>query len=170
MLVEKLLETLCNLLEGEIERQGNFLAVCNAQREAACARDLDAISARTSALEILIRESIQAQTQRHETLKPLVQHFGLSPEEQTLSHLVSATPEPWKSRLRDIQQRMQLTVEETRRAVRANAKVMRKSKRVNDTLLSALRNEHRVSRAGYCSDGSEYTTRTELPVLVDHRG
>jgi hypothetical protein len=168
--VEKLLETLCNLLEGEIERQGSFLAVCNAQREAVSVRDLDAISARTSAIEILIRESIQAQTLRQEALKPIVRHFGLSPEQQTMSHLAAVTPEPWRSRLKDLQQRMQLTVEETRRAVRANAKVVRNSKRVNDCLIAALRNERQAPRTGYCSNGSEYAACTEQPVLVDRRG
>lgn len=168
--MEKLLETLCDLLDDEIERQGNVLAVCNAQREAVFVRDLDAISARTEALSTLIRDSIQAQTKRHETLKPIVEHFGLPPQEQTMTHLVAVTPEPWKTRLRDIQVRMQQTIEETRRAVRANAKVMRRSKRINDSLIDALRNEHQKSRTGYNSSGSDYATRTEQPVLVDHRG
>jgi len=65
---------------------------------------------------------------------------------------------------------MQQTIEETRRAVRANAKVMRRSKRINDSLIDALRNEHQNSRTSYNSSGSDYATRTEQPVLVDHRG
>ncbi len=168
--MNELFETLCDLLDDEVERQENVLTVCNAQREAVIARDLDAIAARTGALEVLIRDSIQAQTERHKILRPIVEHFGLEPEQQTMTHLIEVTPEPWKTRLADLQTRMRSTVEKTRLAVRANAKVARRSKRMTDDLIRALRHEHRHQQNGYCEHGTEEAAGTGTPVLMDRRG
>jgi hypothetical protein len=168
--VDTLLSTLCDLLDDEVERQENVLAVCNAQRDAVLARDLDALAARTSALELLIRESIHAQAKRHETLRPIVEHFGLEPNRQTMTHLIEVSPEPWKTRLHDIQVRMRLTVDKTRAAVRVNAKVTRQSKRMTDGLIRALRQEHQRNQGGYTDLGAENAGRIGSPVLMDQRG
>lgn len=168
--MDALMDTLCDLLDDEVERQENVLAVCNAQRDAVFARDLDALSARTSALEILIRESIQAQSKRIETLKPIVDHFGLQPEHQTMTNLIDVSPEPWKSRLQELQQRLRETVERIRVAVRANAKVTRQSKRVTDDLIRALRQEHQHHQQGYSDRGTAPAGQGGNPVLMDQRG
>lgn len=169
--MEMLMNSLCDLLDDEVERQENVLAVCNAQREAVFARDLDALAARTSALEALIRESIQAQTKRIETLRPIVDHFGLEPERQTMTHLIEVSPEPWKSRLQDLQHRLRKTVERIRVAVRVNAKATRRSKKVTDDLIRVLRQEHQHHQSGYSDSGAEETTQAgSRPVLMDQRG
>lgn len=168
--MDALMDSLCEQLDDEVERQQNVLAVCTAQREAVFARDLDALSSRTSALEILIRESIQAQTKRIETLRPIVDHFGLSPDRQTMTHLIEASPEPWKSRLQDVQHRLRDTVERIRVAVRANARVTRQSKKVTDDLIRALRQEHHHYQHGYSDRGAEQSARGGEPVLMDQRG
>lgn len=168
--MDQLLNTLCNLLDDEVERQENVLAVCNAQRDAVLARDLDSLAARTSALELLIRESITAQAKRHDTLRPIVDRFGLEPGRQTMTHLIEAAPEPWKTRLHGLQKRMRETVEKTRVAVRANAKVTRRSKRMTDGLIRALRQEHQRYQDEYTALGAEKSSRSGNPVLMDQRG
>ena len=57
--MEDQLLRLCSLLDDEIERQDNLLAIGRAQKDALLAQDLASMQARTAAMEAVARESAQ---------------------------------------------------------------------------------------------------------------
>jgi hypothetical protein len=97
--LNEVLQRLCEQLEEEIERQENVQAVCRAQQEAVLTRDLAVMEARTEALGILLRESVQAQQERLELVHALAEHYAIGDTRRALSGLIGAVSDPWKSRL-----------------------------------------------------------------------
>lgn len=168
MIVDDLFEKLCGGLEDEIERQETVLAVCRAQIDAIGARDLNALEARTAALDILVREAAHAQAVRAGVIAKVAVQLDMPPDRRTLAALVGAAPRPWGSRLRHIQARLRNTMEETRRVVRLNARTIRRSLDFNQRLLAciALGPQH---HAAYGERGPA-TAVTGDPAMIDQRG
>jgi hypothetical protein len=136
--MDDVLARLCRVLDEELERQENVLAVCHAQYEAARAHKIEPLNAKTTALELLIRDAVRAQNARISLFRRLVDAYGIPPEKQTMSGLIAVTPEPWSARLREFQNRMRNVVDEIKVTVRANAALLRASKRTVDQLLKPL--------------------------------
>lgn len=147
------LSALCSLLEDELERQYCVLETVKAQGLAARAQNLPELDKRTAALSLLMHESLRSEQERLRLLRPIVQHFGLSGTEQTLSNLVQATPEPWKSRLGEFQHALKRTVAASRDQIHRNATVMRTTlKRVDNAMESVFPDEN---RGRYTSGGTD---------------
>lgn len=136
--MDDLFDKLCGGLEDEIERQETVLAVCRAQIDAIGARDVNALEARTAALDILVRDAAHAQAARTSAVARIAVQLALPPERRTLAALIAAAPETWGARLRDIQARLHRCMAETRRAVRLNARTIRRSLDFNQRLLACI--------------------------------
>lgn len=162
------LQKLCELLEDELERQENVLAVCIAQGEAARARDIELLEARATALTRLIEDAVKAEPLRLQLVHEVVQSYGLQPEQQTLSGLIAAAPEPWSGRLALFQQRIREVLGQIRVKVRENNALVRRSlNRVNKTL-NALMPPERGRAPLYTASGSHGLSSG--PGFLDSRG
>lgn len=128
--VDALLSELCELFDDELERQTNVLAACRAQGDAARLQDTEEMERRTHALTLLLEEAMQAERRRIQILKRLVGELGLPAERQTLTKLISATPEPWRKRMREFQTAIRRVLAQTQEAVHANSRRMNHSLRV----------------------------------------
>jgi hypothetical protein len=100
-----LYEALCFLLEDALERQGNILAICRAQGEAARLHDLECLEARTAALGPLLEEAVEAEQLRVRLMQQLAEQYGFSHVPQSMSELIECSEEPWASRIRYLQGR-----------------------------------------------------------------
>jgi len=166
--MEKTLDRLCAHFEDELERQENVLALCNAQAEAARARDIECLEAKTAALSVLIQDAIDAERERLALVREIVDAYGLPVEQQTLSGLVATVPEPWKTRLADFQLRIRAVLEETRGVVRQNMPVLRRSLNVANEALSALHGQPDAGR--YDGQGENREGALAGPNVIDRRG
>jgi hypothetical protein len=166
--VNDLLEKLCGDLEDEIERQEIFLAICRSQLDAIGARDLNAFEARTSALDILVREAAHAQAARAGVIAKVAVQLDLPPAKRTLGGLIESVPAPWSARLRDIQERLLRAIEATRRIVRLNSRTIRRSLDFSQGLLSCIATGPNMQPA-YGDRGTAPGLAGE-PAVIDQRG
>lgn len=167
--MDKLFQNVIDALDAELERQENVLAVCRAQQAALLTQDTEYVEAKNEALQLIIRETAEAEAARHEAVGSLVEALGLPIERQTMTGLIGASPEPWTTRLREMQVRLQTTLVETRRVVRNNARIARRSLRVVNQCLDTV---HQVQSTvdGYDGKGETAADRREAPSLIDQKG
>ncbi|MBN2307530.1 MAG: flagellar protein FlgN [Candidatus Hydrogenedentes bacterium] len=168
--VYETLDTFCAVLDEELERQATVLAVSKAQREAITARDFESIEARTIALEALIREAVQSEAERQCVLRKVVEHFDLPDERHTMSDLIEVVPEPYQSRLRDLQSELRRVMAEAREVVRANRRILQQSLRVVEQCVKALQQCDESVGARYDATGGERSRRSAGPALIDQKG
>ena len=139
-------------------------------KEAIQQRNMEHLQDKTAALEILIREAKEAEAERMCVLRQVVEHLELPPERQTMTELIGVAPEPWSSRLRDFQQRIRETVNETHALVRGNRRVLRHSLRVVDQCVNALQHCSEANAGDYTASGDENRPRQGAPALLDQKG
>ncbi|HPX40089.1 MAG TPA: hypothetical protein PLF51_06605, partial [Candidatus Hydrogenedentes bacterium] len=60
-----LLDRLCDALDAELLRQETVLAICRRKRDAIRALDVAPLEAHTAALEAVLRETFEAEAERH---------------------------------------------------------------------------------------------------------
>ena len=163
------LEALCYLLDDELERQENILAICRAQVEAARRHDIEVLEARTAALIPLLQEAAQAEVLRSRLLAQIGMQAGLSSRNPSLSELIVTAEEPWTSRLHCLQERLGTTLCETKEAVRDNAGVLRSSLHVISQTLKTLEQCASPGPA-YTAAGAEPVGGDLRPTVIDRRG
>lgn len=157
------LAALCDLLEDELERQHNVLETVKAQGLAARAQNLAELDKRTAALSLLMHESLRSEQERLRLLRPVVECFGLTGTEQTLSNLVAAAPEPWKTRLGEFQQALKRTVAASREQIHRNATVMRTTLKRVDTAMDSVFPDQNGPR--YTSGGTDVRNERAATML-----
>lgn len=167
---EDLLETLCDIFADELERQENVLSICRSQGEAAQAHDHEYLENRTQSLVVLLDDANKAQHTRIKVLAEVVAMFNLPPEEQSLSHLVTVAPEPWRRRLSDFQRSIRGTLNETKEVVRTNASLMRRNLRVIDQTLEVVKGDAGPKVKSYNPDGKERKEQLADAALIDTQG
>ena len=162
------IEKLCEDLDDEVERQEMLLAVCRAQLEALNTRDLAAMEARTAALDILVRETAHAAVKRAGVIAIVARDMELHPEQRTLSGLIGELTSPWRERIQHAQGRLQRVLHETRRIVRMNAHMLRRSLDFNQRLLACVALGPNPDPA--YSERGAFAAIAETPALIDQRG
>jgi flagellar FlgN protein len=168
--METILDELCGVLEDELERQENVLAVCRAQGEAAKARDVEYMEAKAAALCVLIRETVNAEQKRLRLVRLVVDEYDLPEEEQTMSGLVATVPEPWKSRMGDTQARIQKILSEVRDVVQENNRVIRRCLNIVNGSLEELGQRVPGDSGNYDALGGERQSSSAGSALLDQRG
>lgn len=167
--MRNVLDRLCDLLDEELERQELVLAVTRSQEEAIMARDIGCIQQKTAALEGLIRDAAQAEKDRKALMETVAQEYGLAPEKQSMSGLISVAPGPWADRLRHFQKELRGVLEQTRRAVHANRRTLRQSQRIVQQCIRSL--QPGTSPPGdYTATGADSPLANRQPALIDQRG
>jgi hypothetical protein len=167
--MDELLERLCAILDRELERQENVQGLCEAQQAAIRARCLPDIEARTAALQLLIKNAVQDELERHRVLHRLVALLELPAERQTLSDIICAVPEPWKARLQYYQARLQSVMHDTRHTVRDTSMVLRRSLRAVNQCLQVFQ-EAGAWPPPYTEHGHEGPAARRPAVLINERG
>lgn len=168
--IEELLDSLCEHFDDELERQQNVLAVCRAMGQGARAQDHEYLEAKTAALHVLLRQAMSAEQVRLALVQEIVNHYGLPEERQTLSGLIAVVPAPWQSRMQEFQLLMRATLETTRRLVRENNRVLRRSLQVVNQTLAAMALCEPGSASAYNDAGGDAIRSQPMPALVDQRG
>lgn len=164
-----LFEQLCNLLDDEIERQENVLAVCKAQSQAVQTRDLEYLEAKTAALLALVQEVALAAGDRAKVLQAIMKEYELTSACPSLSDVVAAAPEPWRKRLADSHRRLRAVLNETRPIVLANASSLRSALRAMGDSLSILESAPEQG-AGYDATGMGPAVGAGRASMIDQRG
>ncbi len=168
--MEETLEALCEVLDAELDRQQRVRDIVAAQHQAIRARDAEQLEAQTADLRAVIEETLNAEQRRVALLEPLVNYFGLAAEDQTLSGLIAASPEPWKSRMRRFQQQMQEVMEESRSQVRENNQLLRFSLKWTNTFLGVVEQWFGSGPADYDARGGQPPWTQQRPAVIDQRG
>ena len=168
--IGSLLDALCDYFDDELERQQNVLVVCRALGQAARAQDTEYMEAKTEALQLLLRDAVEAEKKRLELVSEVVDWYQLPREQQTLSGLIAQVPMPWEQRMREFQVLMRATLESTRRLVRENNQVMRRSLSVLNQTLSAMALCQPASQGNYNEQGGGTARMKSTPTLIDQRG
>lgn len=168
--MEKTLDTLCDLLEDELERQQNVLALCVAQGQAARTHDLEYLEAKTAALGALIQEAVKAERERLHLVRQVVEDFQLPRAQQTLSDLIAAVPDPWKTRLCEFQGGIRAILAETSQVVRENNRIMRRSLHVVDEALNLMVDCVPAASAAYDARGAEPVRSHREPHVINQQG
>jgi hypothetical protein len=168
--IDELLERLCEHFDDELERQQNVLMVCRALGQAARVQDHEYLEAKTAALHVLLRQAMSAEQVRLALVRQVVDHYALPEERQTLSSLIVVVPEPWHQRMQEFQVLMRATLETTRRLVRDNNRVLRRSLHVVNQTLAAMALCEPGGSGAYDGTGGEVVRTHSAPALVDQRG
>jgi len=168
--IEQLLDMLCEHFDDELERQQNVLVVCRALGRGARTNDHEYMEAKTAALHVLLRQAMAAEQVRLALVRGVVDHFQLEESDQTLSGLIAAAPEPWRQRMQEFQVLMRATLESTRRLVRENSRVLRRSLYVVNQTLAAMALCEPEPAGAYNGQGGESARAHAAPALVDQRG
>lgn len=164
------LDTLCSVLDDELERQGTVLAVLEAQQQAIRVQAVEELEARTEALGELIREAVQAEAERQCVLRQVVEHFDLPEERQTMTDLIAVAPEPWRSRMRDFQTQIREIVKKTQEVTRTNRRVLRHSLQVVDRCIDTLHQCQTAVGPDYDASGHGPHVKVRGPALLDQKG
>ena len=168
--INHLLDQLCDHFDEELERQQNVLVVCRALGRGARAHDYEYLEAKTGALNVLLRQAITAEQKRLTLVHRVVEYYHLAEADQTLSGLIRVVPEPWRLRMQEFQVLMRATLESTRRLVRENNRVMRRSLQVLNDTLSALALCEPNTPGNYTDQGAQQNRHRVAPALIDQRG
>lgn len=168
--IEDLLNHLCEHFDDELERQQNVLVVCRAMGQGARAQDHEYLEAKTAALHVLLRQAVSAEQVRLTLVQAVVDHYQIPAQRQTLSGLIASVPEPWQQRMQEFQVLMRATLESTRRLVRENNRVLRRSLYVVNQTLAAMALCEPGGTAAYDGSGGEVVRIQGIPALVDQRG
>ena len=131
-------DRLLNMLEDEVERQENVLAVCMAQAEALKTNDLEYLEAKTAALVALIQDAAQSARERSVVVQAILAEAGLAVDGTVrFSCVLAASPEPCRGRLAETHGRLRAVLNETRPAAFSNALTLRTALRTMNGTLAA---------------------------------
>ena len=164
------LDAPCEHFDDELERQQNVLVVCRAIGQAARSQDLEYLEAKTEALRVLLGEAMEAEQVRLDLVADVVDFYQLPEDQQTLSGLITQVPMPWQQRMREFQVLMRATLESTRRLVRDNNHVLRRSLGIVTQTLATLSMCQPESQGQYNHQGGDATRMKSRPALIDQRG
>lgn len=152
--MEAALDSLCRVLEEELERQELVLRLCIAQEEAVQRRDHVMLTRRTEALNAVLQEVALAQPARIAAAREVVAALGLSEGDASLGNIIALAPAPYARRLAEAQAALKTTMQESSGVTRRNARVLRRMLAKTNGTLSAIYGPDRVE-GGYNTSGQQ---------------
>ncbi len=167
---ELALERCCAALESEIARQDRVLEICQVQGRAARLRDVDGLESATRDLAASMEGVLRAEAERMAAVMDAARGLGLAPDDLRLSRLIARAPDPWRTRLQDIQRRLKTVVGVTQRVVEANGRYLREGARTAERLLGEVIGEEPASPNRYDRDGRTPSARTPGAALLNVAG
>jgi hypothetical protein len=166
---DQALERCCAVLEAEISRQDRVLALCQEQGRAARLHDIDALEAASRALADTMNSVLRAEATRVAAVMDAARGLGITPEHLRLSSLIGHAPDPWRSRLADLQRRLRTVVGVTQSVVEANGRFLRDGARTAERLLAEVLGEEMVPNA-YDREGRSPARKPQLNALLNVAG
>lgn len=163
------LEKLCGVFEDELERQENVLRLCLLQEEAVMQRNPARLTTHTEALNFLLNEVAAAEGERLRIAREAVEALGLKEGKQSLSGVIAHAPEPWRTRLAEIQAQLKTVMGEASVVVRRNNRLMRRMLLTSNETLRKLAGDHESS-CGYSTLGAPLAVRSGAPALLNQAG
>ncbi|MCX5771435.1 MAG: flagellar protein FlgN [Candidatus Hydrogenedentes bacterium] len=167
--MSRLFERLCEMLDDEVERQENVLAVCQAQSEAMKSNDLEYLEAKTASLVVLLQEAARATKERSAVMKTIAVEQGLNREGLFFSDMVAAAPESLRGRLAESHRRLRDALKKARPVALSNALSLRQALRTMRVSLAAVTPES-PSGAAYDSTGMHQPAKPGLVNVLNQRG
>ena len=167
--MSSLFERLCEMLDDEVERQENVLAVCQAQSEAVKTNGLEYLEAKTASLVVLIQEAAQASRERSGVMESIAAEHGLNRVGLIFSDVVAAAPEPLRGRLAESHRRLRAVLKQTRPVAISNASSLRQALRGMRASLAVLGPEA-PSGSAYDATGMHESAKPGLVNTMDQRG
>ena len=164
------LDQLCAHFDAELARQSDVLDACRAQGEAMRAHDMESLDAASKGLIVLMEDALAAEKERLRLLREVVGPLQLGPEHQTLTELIAAAPEPWRSRMQAFQTEIREVLGATRSEVRRHAGFLRRAGRILDRSVSAIIGCAPEEGDAYDRDGKEPARGHRTPALVNTLG
>ncbi len=168
--LEDTLDELCAYFDAELERQRAVLDACRAQGEAMRNHDLESLDTASQRLMVLMEEALAAEKGRLRLLREVVGPFGLEEDRQTLTALIAASPEPWRSRMQAFQTEIREVLAAIRTEVRRHAGFLRRAGRILDRSVSAIIGSAPAHGGAYDKEGKEPAQRHRAPALVNTLG
>lgn len=166
-------QRLCDLIEDEVERQENVLAVCQAQTEAVKTNDLEFLESKTAALVVLIQEAAQAARERVALVESIAKEDLQAGAEDLkrlrFADIVAAAPNRLRARLSDGHDRLRAALATTRPVAAANAVSLRTALRTMNASFAAL-SPPKPTGAAYDARGMGPVEHPGAVKLVDQRG
>lgn len=167
--MSSLFERLCEMLDDEVERQENVLAVCQAQSEAMKSNDLEFLEAKTVALVVLIQEAAQATRERSAVFEAIAAEQRLTREGLAFGDVITAAPEPLRGRLAESHRRLRAVLKETRPVAMSNASSLRHALRAVRASLAVVTPEA-PSGSAYDATGMRQPAKPGLVNMLNQRG
>lgn len=166
---DEALERCCAALEAEIARQDRVLALCQEQGRAARVRDIDALEVASRELANTMNSVLRAEATRIAAVLDAARGLGLSPAHLRLSSLIARAPDPWRTRLSDLQRRLRTVVGITQSVVEANGRFLSDGARTAERLLAEVLGEEPAPNA-YDRDGRSPARNPQLNALLNVAG
>ncbi len=166
---DQALDRCCAALDAEILRQDRVLALCQEQGRAARTRDIDALEAASRDLAKTMDTVLRAEAIRLAAVMDAARGLGLSPEDLRLSRLIGRAPEPWRTRLAELQRRLKSVVTVTQRVVEANGRYLFDGARTAERLLAEVIGEAAAPEA-YTREGRSPSTKPKAHALLNVAG
>jgi len=106
----KEIESLCELLEEQAERQETLVSVCLAQLQAGFEGNIKYFNEKTSAMDYLTKETARFECIRQELVNKICRNLGISLTDGRIRDIAEQVGEPWRSRIIDSCDRMKVAV------------------------------------------------------------
>ncbi len=164
------LERLCVYFDSELTRQRAVLEACKKQGEAIRSHDIPALESASRSLVSLMEDALDAEKERLHILHEVVSPLGLEADRQTLSDLISVSPEPWSARMRSFQVELREILGATRIEVRRHAGFLRRAGKVLERSMSAIVGVTSARGDAYDREGKEPAPGHRMPALVNTLG
>lgn len=165
-----ILDRLCSVFESELERQENVLRLTQSQEQALVLRDTELLAARTQALNLLLNEAAQAEPERLRVAREAVEALALPDSQQTLSGVVAAVPDPWRSRLADLQHQLKMVMHDTALVVRRNNRMLQPLLHKTNDTIAQLFGSAQHAASGYTMSGYRDAATSAGTRLLDQAG
>jgi hypothetical protein len=170
--MERKLDLLIRHLEDEAERQETVVVLCREQMEAARTHDYERLIERTTALEILNRDALSAHGERTRLLADVVRVTGVTVDSENvrLADVAAGMPEPWRSRVMDLRNRIRTATSESAALVRSNSVWFRHALRVMANMRGVVSQFVQTQPGQYDARGLDAASGGLVPAVVDQRG
>lgn len=133
-----MIETLCQILEEEAERQEAVQALLGQQSEALARRDFDAAMQAAGQLETLAGAAQRAEIARKEYAGAVAAEWGLDPKSTSLKDLAGAAPEACRERLGALQVRLRALTVANAALIQTQGRKLRQGLQTARAALTAL--------------------------------
>lgn len=162
-------QELSTILDEELQRQEELLALVREQGGAIVKRDATTLETHTNAINTLVGKAAAAESARHAVLREIVDHLELPVSEQTMSHIAEDAPAPYRDRLEFQQARLHTVMTECHELIYENARRLRRAAQITNDCLLVMTGQAEAPSPAYSSGGSA-SDAAPRPNVVNQRG